>query len=245
MDFQNKYILCKARGGSHAYGLQTAQSDIDYRGVFINTDVSHLFGLKKDEVLTTQNEKTDEVFTELRHAFKLLRSANTQMIELLYMQDWEIISPQWEHVQRFANHLIDSQKLLTSLLGYMRGELLLANGTRTGKLGGKRKEAVDRFGFSPKNFCQLLRLAWAGKIYFEKGHFPVNIPNYDLDFADVLFDIKTRPEKYTCNELNARVTEAEAALKLAYENRKYTTIFDEDVVDVLCYQTYLPFIQKL
>lgn len=45
-------LLCKYQGGSHSYGLATKDSDIDYRGVFVNDDVSTLVGLNKHELLS-------------------------------------------------------------------------------------------------------------------------------------------------------------------------------------------------
>ena len=38
-------MLVKTLGGSTAYGLNTPESDLDYRGVFVNTDPSKILGL--------------------------------------------------------------------------------------------------------------------------------------------------------------------------------------------------------
>lgn len=242
---ENKKVLCLTKGGSHAYGLSTPTSDTDYRGVFVNTDAAHLVGLKRDEILVEQNEQHDKVMTEFRHALKLLRSANTQMVELLYTDTFEVIDPTWRYLQSFRKQLLDSAKLFATLRGYMQGELRLANGERTGKLGGKRKEAIDKYGFSPKNFVQYFRLSWAGAIYFQKGYFPVNVPKENTEYAATLLDIKTQPEKYTREQLNLLAANAETNLVLAYDNRNHTTIFDEQLVDRLCVQVYAPLVAAL
>lgn len=235
-------LLCKMLGGSHSYGLDTPTSDTDYRGIFVNTDIKHLVGLDKHEHQQHQNEETDEVYTEFRNALKLLRSANTQMVEMLFNENWLEISPEWNIVTSYRSRLIDSEKLFSCLRGYMQGELKLANGERTGKLGGKRKAAIDKYGFSPKNFVQLLRLAWAGTIYFEKGYFPVHVMKEDKKWGEFLLDIKTKPENYNRVILNALAASWESQLVRSFENRKSSSTFDEALANQLCMDIYAPLI---
>lgn len=245
MNTDNRKILVQARGGSHAYGLSTPKSDVDVRGVFVNTDVAYLVGMQRDEVLVTQNETKDEVFTEFRHAIKLLKSANTQMVELLYITEWVINTPEWATIQQARERLVEAKTLYSGLRGYMQGELRLANGERTGKLGGKRKESLDKYGFSPKNFVQLLRLAWAGQIYFMRGYFPVNVKNEDPIFAGLLLGIKTEPEKFTRDQLNTMAAMAEEQLVRSFENRVVNTTFDEQLANELCLKVYGPLVESL
>lgn len=245
MNLDNRKVLCMIKGGSHAYGLSTPTSDIDLRGVFVNTDASHLVGLKRDEVLTEQNKQHDKVMTEFRHVLKLLRNANSQMVELLYMNEYEVLDPFWEKVKAQRQHLVESKTLFNCLRGYMQGELRLANGERTGKLGGKRKEAIDKYGFSPKNFVQLFRLAWAGKVFFQDDGFPVDLGVHNPSFRDDLLDIKVHPEKYTKEQLNERAAKAEVKLVESYETRRYERKFDEEVADNLCLRLYGPLIECL
>jgi predicted nucleotidyltransferase len=245
MNTNKRKVLVLVKGGSHSYGLETPASDIDYRGVFVNTDVGHLIGLQKDEQLVTQNAQEDKVFSEFRHALKLLRNANTQMIELLYMKEFELVSPEWGKAIDLRKKLLSSEKLFNSLRGYMQGELRLANGERTGKLGGKRKETIDKYGFSPKNFVQLFRLSWAGMVYFRRGYFPVNVGDENLEYRNQLFDIKTHPEKYSVAELNDMAAHANENLVAAYANRNHNSIFDEDVANQLCLSVYGPLVAAL
>lgn len=245
MNLQHRKILIQTRGGSHAYGLSTPKSDVDTRGVFVNTDAAHLVGLRRDEILVTQNDEKDEVFTEFRHALKLLKQANTQMIELLFTNEWDVFSPEWAEVQKHRSHLIESTTLFNALRGYSQSELRLANGERTGKLGGKRKESLEKYGFSPKNFVQLLRLAWAGQLYFMHGYFPVNVRQEDDIFAGLLLSIKTEPEKFTRDQLNEMSRLADEALKQSFDNRAVNTEFSEEVATQLCLKVYGPLVESL
>jgi predicted nucleotidyltransferase len=238
-------LLCKQLGGSHSYGLNTPASDIDYRGVFINTDLATVIGLDKHEHQITQNNSADESYTEFRNALHLLRNANTQMVELLYAKDWLEISDEWKAVIENRKELVSSEKLFSCLRGYMQGELRLANGERTGKLGGKRKDAIDKYGFSPKNFVQLFRLAWAGSIYFKQGYFPVNVTDSAPSFAQTLMAIKTTPQTFTKETLNAMATQWDTDLVKAFENRAYDTKFNEQLANKLCLLIYRPIINNL
>lgn len=242
----NRKTLCLAQGGSHAYGLSTPSSDIDLRGIFVNTDIEHLVGLKRDEILVEQTAEKDNVMTEFRHAIRLLKGANTQMVELLFQEDFQTVDPIWKEVQAARSQLISSEKLYTCLRGYMQGELRLANGERTGKLGGKRKAAIDAYGFSPKNFVQLYRLAWAGTTYFRKGYFPVNVRRENPDMADMLLLIKTEPQKFEREMLNFKAKELEAELdRVFHHQRTFDTQFSEDKANELCLKVYGPLIAKL
>jgi uncharacterized protein len=235
-------LICKQIGGSYAYGLNTPQSDMDYRGIFLHEDPKFILGMgcnvASHEHYTRQNEQTDEAYKEFRNAMRLLRGANTEMVELLYADLWVTISPEWHLVRSFKHKLVDSEKLYKCLLGYMQGELRLANGERTGRLGGKRKNAIDEYGYSAKNFIQLLRLAWCGAVYFEKGYFPVNIQKENRLFAEHLLNIKTKPENYTKGELNSWAKAAEENLSIAFEKRQFDTKFDEDLANELIYEIY-------
>lgn len=230
--------ICKTLGGSHSYGLSTAQSDIDYRGVFLNDDIATLIGLNRHEHQQKQDEETDEVYTEFRNALRLLKAGNTQMIELLFNDNWIELKPEWELVIRNRDRLIDAEQLFKCLKGYMQGELKLANGERTGKLGGKRKAQIEKYGFSPKNFVQLLRLGWAGTIYFQKSYFPVDVFKENTGFGELLLDIKTRPEKYSVKELNDMARTTEAGMIESFETRKCNSKFDEYLANRLCFRVY-------
>lgn len=237
-------MLVKMLGGSNAYALNTADSDIDYRGVFVNTEPAKILGLEKlDHV---QKQETDDiVYYEVRKFFDLLRQGNTGALEILFVEKAPLETTEdFEEIRFHRKSFVDTDKMFRCLLGYMQGELRLANGERTGQLGGKRKEQLDKYGFSPKNMVQLFRLAEAGVALFETGSFPVNLEVYHPKFRDELLDIKVNPGKYTKEELNARFVVAEVKLKQAYIDRKVDTKFNHELANELLRQIYLPYLQN-
>lgn len=227
-------------GGSNAYGLATPTSDKDVRGIFMHTDMSYVIGLNRHEHQENIAESADEKFKEVRHFLCLLRKANTEALEALFLNPKDAISfaPEMQMIWSKREKLLDSAKLFSCLMGYMQGELRLANGERTGKLGGKRKEQIDKFGFSPKNFVNLYRLAWCGTMFFREEYFPVNVMKADEDIGEFLLEIKTQPELYTKERLNAEAALFESELKTAFNNRDKTYVFDLVAANRLCLDIY-------
>lgn len=237
-------MLVKTLGGSRAYGLDTAESDTDYRGVFVNTDPAQILGLSRYDVLQKQ-ETDDVVYFEVRKFFQLLKNGNTGALEILFTEDKNFLQFDSTFNDIYENRFkfVDTDKMFKCLRGYMQGELRLANGERTGQLGGKRKAQLEKYGFSPKNWVQLLRLAFCGDVLFQEGHFPVNVKDASQILFDQLFDIKTQPQKYTKEGLNAMYLLAEKKLVESYENRKFRYEFDETLANDLLRKLYLPYLQ--
>jgi hypothetical protein len=238
-------LLCKTLGGSRAYGLETLESDTDYRGVFNNTDPAQILGLSRFDVEDNKKEGDDIVYFEVRKFFGLLKNGNTGALEILFTDPTKFIEldPTFKEVVDNRMKFVDTDKMFKTLRGYMQGELRLANGERTGQLGGKRKAQLDRYGFSPKNFTQLFRLAFAGVTLFQEGYFPVCVSEANPIIAAELFHIKTKPEHYTKEALNLKYVEADAALSQAYETRKFNFKFDESLANDILRRLYLPYLK--
>lgn len=234
-------MLVKSLGGSTAFGLNTPESDTDYRGVFVNTDPAKILGLEKFEHVD-KKETDDECYYEVRKFFELLKNGNTGALELLFTDETIETSEAFEDIRKHRMSFVDTDKMFRCLLGYMQGERRLANGERTGVLGSKRKVQLEKYGFSPKNFVQLFRLAWAGDVLFQKGYFPVNVKKEDPEFQAWLMDVKTKPENHTKQELNLEVDKWEARLKASYDTRKVNYSFDYAMANEMLRRAYLPYL---
>ena len=203
--------ICRIVAGSRLYGIDTPESDLDTRGVFLNTDPADILGLSRREVLKSDSE--DTLFIEFRHYLGHLRKTNTSALELLFAEGFELITDEFRTVRENRNRLVDSDRLFHSLIGYIHNERRLANGERTGELGGKRKAQVEKYGFSPKNFSHLLRLAYCGEHFYKTSVYPVSLT--DFEFRDIVFSVKTEPHRYTRDELNLISDEAVARLRIS------------------------------
>jgi hypothetical protein len=232
-------IICKMLGGSRAYGLENESSDYDYRGVFLNTDVNTIIGLDKNDHVEIPGEDTK--YKELRRFLNLLKRGNTEAMEILFSEEYIEVDPLFLDLKNRKYSFVSSVNMFKCLRGYMQGELKLSNGERTGQLGSKRKEAIEKYGFSPKNFCSYFRLAQAGITLFNNGYFTVRVEGALREF---LLKIKNNPEFFKVEDLNALAIEKEKQLVLAFEDRVYDHTFDDALANEYIFKAYYPLLQS-
>lgn len=235
-------VLAKYLGGSNSYGLATPTSDRDERYLFLNTEISKIIGLSRHEHQSKQDDEVDSFGWELKHFLNMLRNGNTMCLEMLHNDTWLEISPEFEYIQKCKNALIDSHKLFKCLMGYCQSERRLVLGERTGVLGGKRREHLDKYGYSYKNCVQFLRLCEAGDVFFQKGYFPVNIRE-QLN-GELIYNVKVNPGSYSRDDAVRLMSQAEQRLKDSYDSIKYVYRYDENLANELCLKFYFPILKE-
>ena len=195
-------LLAELVGGSTLYNLNTPSSDVDYRGVMVATDPCYLAGLNKIESIVLTGE-TDATYYEIVHFFSLLRKSNTQVLEILFAPDkaFTCLPRDFKLIREYGSQLFCSETLKKSLQGYYHSEMNLATGARSGRLGGKRKEAVETYGFSYKNFTQMIRICLLGINLFKYDEVIVDSRLYGPEQYDLLMEIKTQPQNFTKDQL--------------------------------------------
>lgn len=224
------HLLVQLVGGSTLYGLNNANSDVDYRGLFFASAKANVTGFANIESIV-QTGEIDSAYYELTHFLKLLRKSNTQVMEILFAPDSALTnqSALFQRLRENAFNLICSKTLKSSLKGYVFSEIRLATGERSGQLGGKRKAAVEKYGFSPKNFVQILRLCKVGIEFFKGNGYMVNVKEFNPLFHAFLMDIKENPEKFTCDQLKSYVDHHYSELEKAMDESKVSYTFDADL----------------
>ena len=233
-------FLCKYIGGSHLYGLNTENSDIDYRGVYKNDDLYYTYAHKKAENKVSTGEVEDSAYYEVRHYFDLLRKTNTQAIEPLFCDTYEEESPKWELIKQLRDNLIDVNRLIKSAIGYSISESRLAMGERTGKLGSKRKANLDLYGYSPKNVAQIIRIVTATECFVFNGHYPLKLRCYDTQAHIEAFNIKnSKVGEYTTENIKSIIESyIKRVKKLEEVKNPYPSKFDFNVAGLLLKEIY-------
>lgn len=225
------YIL-KYIGGSRFYGLDTPESDTDWRGVYCNSEPSKILRFQldpEDIVIDECGEGGDDVvYYELFRFFELLRKTNSQSLEGLWVPKEEQVigSETYDLIQENRDKLVDTDKLTKSTYGYVINEYRLAMGERTGQLGGKRKAALEKYGFSPKNVAQLIRITTSQEFFQEHGVYPIKLKEFVPEVFEMIYDIKCNPEKYTkdameklCSDYVEVASKTTDRLKLQFDNK--------------------------
>jgi hypothetical protein len=123
-------VILKIRAGSHLYGLNTAQSDEDFIGVYLNSS-EEILGLNSSEIVddsvvskregSNKNDKdaVDCTYYELRKFCRLCLNANPTMLEVLFVDNNNLLE-----CDDFGRMLLDnkeaflSTKVKHSYIGY-------------------------------------------------------------------------------------------------------------------------------
>lgn len=227
-------------GGSHAYGLNNENSDRDERGVFLNTKKSEIFGLETHE--HQENKVTDTFYFELRNFLKLARKGNTQVLEALFNTNHILTTDQFNIIKASRRSLLDSETIFKTLRGYSQGEKNIIIGANTGKLGEKRKSAIEKYGYSYRNVVHCLRLLRCGIIFFQTDNYPVNIVEGDKELGPLIKDIKNNPGNHKLPDLLEEITRQDELLKKSFDDRATNYEFDVNIAAEICNYCYKPFL---
>lgn len=141
-------ILLKAIVGSQAYGTNTANSDIDYKGVYAQS-VDELIGFNYKEQIEISK---DECYFEVRRFLQLLQSANPTMLELLYIPSKCIVEkhPAFDIIIQNRDKFL-TQKCLHSFGGYAIAQISKAKGLEK-KMNWEHAKITRK---TPFDFCYI------------------------------------------------------------------------------------------
>ena len=111
-------------GGSYAYGTNIETSDIDIRGIFLNS-LDEFIGIKKDteQIVKTVDDK-DIVIYSIKKMFNLLLNCNPNVIEMLGLdyEDYLFISESGKEILDHSDIFL-SQKAIYTFGNYAKSQL--------------------------------------------------------------------------------------------------------------------------
>ena len=148
-----KRIILLTLGGSHAYGTNVETSDIDLRGVAMNS-AQEIFSVRQTFEQVVDPETDTTIYSFLKF-IKLLRNANPNMFEILGCRKEEII-----YCDEIGQALIDALPLFLSkrvgraFSGYASMQLarLLNKSAHLQSQGEKRKELEMQEGLGVSEY---------------------------------------------------------------------------------------------
>ena len=114
-------IILLGLGGSHAYGTNKEGSDLDIRGIALNSSKEILLGKDFAQVVNTDTDTTIYSFNKI---LELLTSCNPNTIEMLGLEDWQYIKLHPIGEELLKNKKMFLSKLcITTFLGYAASQL--------------------------------------------------------------------------------------------------------------------------
>ena len=227
---ESQIILSGYRGSiAHdTYEENTTHDDKDIMGIFIPPK-NVIYGLDRMETIERAIEEKlsekrtviwDIVYYSLPKYLSLVLKQNPNVLILLWLEDrFYLKRTKWGQRLIDARQQLLSKQCYHSFCGYASGQLhRMTHHCPTGRMGAKRKELVDKFGFDVKNASHLIRLLKMGTEVLTTGELIVARPDNNmllgikrgewplqkvLDYADSLF--RLMEEAFVKSTLQNRV----------------------------------------
>lgn len=198
-------ILLAGVVGSQAYGLAGPDSDIDRLGVFV-WPTATLFGLNppSESIVTT---KPDSTLHEAAKACRLMLASNPTVLELLFLDAWEIKTPLGDELVGIRSAFPSAKRVRDAYCGYAVAQCrkLLNRGDGSFSADTRKRTA--------KHARHLLRLTHQGLELYTTGtlHVRLDDPQAYLDFGEQVAKDPGVAEKLIA-DTTARFDEAKTAL---------------------------------
>lgn len=156
------YVIYRVIIGSRAFGLDTEDSDIDRRGIYLPPADLHwsLYGVPE------QLERGEDAYWELQKFIKLALKANPNILETLY-------SPKVEYVAPIAQELLEQRHIFMSKLLYQT-----YNGYVLSQFKKLHKHLDNHGTIRWKHAMHLIRLLLSGITALETGTIMVDVGKY-------------------------------------------------------------------
>ena len=167
-------IILLTLGGSHAYGMDKEGSDVDIRGIALNTKPEILLGNDFDAVVDVPTDTTIYSFNKM---IQLLSSNNPNTIEILGCRP-----EQYLHLTPVGQELLDNRKMFLSKLcihsfgGYASAQMR--------RLQNKAARLMDQ----TEHETYILKSIENAKYDFKSRYYP-----HDEDSVRLYIDESTQP----------------------------------------------------
>lgn len=215
--------------GSRAYGTHDEDSDYDVVCVLV-APWRYYLGLNLDkmpEAVELKDVKFNQDgkeclagirYYELRHFIKLAFKNNPSILEGIWTDENSVIYhgsifPEFRKVRQL---FLSTEKSYKAFTGYAMDQMRKMNATTvsTGRMGAKRKELLDKFGYDTKNACHLMRMLYCALSIVEKDELRVHMG----DLCDELKAI--RDGVFTLHEVMLTAGELSEKAALLMEERE-------------------------
>jgi len=176
--------------GSDAYGTTTKDSDNDIRGILLPT-IDESLSLKGLNDIRIKDSESDTVMYPLQKFFQLAQNSNPSVFEWLFVPSHCIyIMEESAKIIRNNRLLFLSKNIYKKFKGFAYSEFSSLT-KLTGETGLKRREQILKYGYSPKNAMNCIRLLEQGIELLTTANLVMPRPN-----SQELVAIKTGKLKY-------------------------------------------------
>lgn len=157
--------------GSHAYGLDTPQSDVDYLGVYVEPTRTFL-GLHpptRDRGTRHGRDGADATYHEVGKAMGLILSCNPTVTEILWLDNYTVATDFGTELVSLRSHFLSAPKVRHSYFGYAMAQFRRM-------LHRRETLGLDDPRLA-KHARHTMRLLYQGYELYTTGVLPVRLPD--------------------------------------------------------------------
>ncbi len=195
-------------GGSHAYGTNTETSDLDVRGIALNSKEDILGGSTFEQF---ENRETDTVIYGFNKIINLLSNCNPNVIEMLGLKPEHYL-----YLSPIGKEILDNKKMFLSKKaihtfgGYATSQLRRLD-NKSGRIGNQEiqeqhilnsvlkdmKNFSETYSELPEDFFKLYLDTAVNKDFDKEIFMDINLHHYPIrDYKDMLSRISSIVSNY-------------------------------------------------
>lgn len=222
-------IILEGLTGSRAYGLDTKNSDSDYKGVYL-LPTSTVLSIGFDPQHTTKDHvDPDWVYHEVGKFMKLVLNGNPTVTELLYLDEYTTLTPIGQLLIDNRSAFLSTKSVMNAYRGYAFSQAKKLNNRTEQGMDGYDSSLKNRFA---KHTRHCFRLLMQARQLLETGTLDVKVTPEQREYlfemgektADEVVDefmrqdkefddiVSVLPDKADMNKLN------DLLIKIRYEN---------------------------
>lgn len=158
--YSDKTVIFLAVTGSRAYGLETPESDVDIRGIYLKSSKELLGFEQPAQVRKLNSTDADSVIWSLEHAIRCVIKGDANVLEAIHSPHKYIIpgnegAAEWLLSDHFKQ-LTVTKRAIRGYLGFTAAQKLRwIKGNN--KPGSKRTERINKHGYDSKNAAHAYR----------------------------------------------------------------------------------------
>lgn len=204
-------LLTKVVVGSRLHGLETPESDYDYRGIHINSLKDTLSPFKKVKNTSWIEGDEDNTSYELTDFCKNATQGNATILEIFFSNQIIESTPTADILRKEWRRFIDTDRFVLASRGYAHNQY-------------NKMQLFEPDKRTPKFAVAYVRVLWQCAEFLRTGEFPCQIS--DANIKEFLMEVKTTPsEKFTplvprltemFMEMQKRVTDEYSTTKFKY-----------------------------
>lgn len=180
-------IILEGVTGSVAYGLNTEDSDVDIKGVYVLPTTKVLSLGFNPEKTTKDHVDPDWVYHEVGKFMKLVMSGNPTVTELLFLNEYTILTPVGKSLVDNRSLFLSTKAVMNAYRGYAFSQAKRLNNRTDQGLDGYDSALKNRFA---KHTRHCFRLLLQARQLLENGTLDIKVSS---DQRDCLFAMGERP----------------------------------------------------